>query len=77
MKSWATLLQQETQKQVREPEGKGWQTFDEIHESLGQGEGKTRRVIKQSVRAGKCEVFKGTQATLDGRFSMQVWYRLK
>jgi hypothetical protein len=35
MKSWATLLQQETQKQVREPEGKGWQTFDEIHESLG------------------------------------------
>ena len=77
MKSWATLLQEETQKQVREPEGKGWQTFDEIHASLGCGLGKTHRVIKESTRSGKCEVFKGTQATLDGRFSMQVWYRLK
>jgi hypothetical protein len=77
MKSWATLLQEETQKQVREPEGKGWQTFNEIHKSLGQGEGRTRRVIKESARSGKCEVCRGTQSSADGRFSMQVWYRLK
>jgi len=76
-KSWAALLHEESQKQVREPEGKGWQTFSEIHESLGQGEGKTRRVIKESAHSGKCEVFRGTQKTADGRFSMQVWYRLK
>jgi hypothetical protein len=31
MKSWATLLQEETQKQVREPEGKGWLTAKQIH----------------------------------------------
>ena len=73
MKSWATLLQEETQKQVREPEGKGWQTFSEIHESLGQGEGKTRRVIKESARSGKCDVFRRTHSSAEGCFIMQVW----
>ena len=77
MKSWATLLQEETQKQVREPEGKGWQTKKQIIESIGCGIGKAHRVIKESALSGKCEVFKGTQKTRDGRFSMQVWYRLK
>jgi hypothetical protein len=77
MKSWATLLQEETQKQVHKPNGKGWQTFKEINESLGCGLGKTHRIIKESTRSGKCEVFRGTQPSADGRFSMQVWYRLK
>jgi len=77
MKSWATLLKEETQKQIREPEGKGWQTFGEIHKSLRCGKGKAQRVIKESTRSGKCEVFSGTQACADGRFSTQVWYRLK
>jgi hypothetical protein len=77
MKSWATLLQQETQKQVREPEGKGWLTAKQIIESVGCGRTKGHRLIKESLRSGNCEVFNGTQETRDGRFSPQVWYRLK
>lgn len=77
MKSWATLLQQETQKQVREPEGKGWLTAKQIIESVGCGRDKGYRMIKESLGAGNCEVFNGSQETTDGRFSPQVWYRLK
>ena len=76
MKSWATLLQEESQKQVREPKGKGWLTAKEIQAKLGCGRNKLFATIARAVKNG-AEVFNGTQRTRNGSFSQQVWYRLK
>ena len=76
MKSWATLLQEESQKKIKEPKGKGWLTAKEIQAMLGCGRHKTLAVISEAVYNG-CEVFNGTQRTKNGSLSQAVWYRLK
>ncbi len=62
---------------VREPEGEGWVTANDITAKLGCGRNNAHRKLRVLKDAGKIEVFSGTQKNSLGRISLQTWYRPK
>ena len=74
---WASLLQAEMKKKVKEPQGEGWLTFEQVTTELGTGPGKAPRFINQMIGEDRAETFVGTQLLSDGALARQVWYRLK
>lgn len=58
------------------PDGKGWKTMREIEaDHPDTGVVRVRRTIASELKAGRLEVFNGSQVNVAGTQSRQCWYR--
>lgn len=62
---------------LTEPKGKGWKTMRQIIAECEWGINKTRAMVMDGVKAGKIEVFGGTQLNASGIKTRQTWYKIK
>lgn len=74
--SWASLLSQEILSRELRPKGKEWSTAEQIAENEGIAIHCAKRRISSLLRAGKLEMFRGTEVR-NGRLNNQVWYKIK
>ena len=59
------------------PEGEGWKTMQEIFAESEFGLVKTRKIVNEMIKAGKCERYRGTKYnSVTNSAHICVWYRL-
>jgi DNA-binding transcriptional regulator LsrR (DeoR family) len=80
MKSKFEELARLVQSKEDLPQGKGWMTFHEFRDEIkNQGlsisESKARLMIKEGVKNGLVEIYKGTRESESGVLQQKIWYR--
>ena len=58
----------------RQPQGAGWQTFEELRKRFSYGRNRTHDIVCKLVKEGKLEKFEGTKHN-GTRAVREVWYR--
>lgn len=76
MSNWIKSLRNAQVIKANKPKGEGWLTMRELIGKLPFGDNKTRQVVRQAVKEGKCKIFIGTQENTCGILCRQVWYNM-
>lgn len=74
--NWASLLQQELNKNARTPPGTGWLTRDELKATWKVGFHKLYMILNKLIAQNKVEKFEGFVYT-NGKSCTRTWYRIK
>lgn len=72
---WADAFARVIRMRERAPSGDGWLTRDGFTARAKVGKCKAVKFIAQELKAGRMEIFKGTQIGKLGRPTKQWWYR--
>lgn len=74
---WARVLQRANEIHLNEPKGENWRTMREIIAESPFGDNKTRLLVRTEVKAGRMDVYHGTQTGPKDMPVRQRWYRPK
>ncbi len=75
--NWTRVLERANEINLNEPKGEGWRTMREIIAESPFGDNKTRMLVRTEVKAGRMDVYHGTQTGPKEMPVRQRWYRPK
>lgn len=74
-RAWAQAFANAVRKNDRTPPGEGWKTRAELQKEYGAGTARVNRAIRESIKRGDLEAFRGYVWGPSNKPHPQRWYR--